>query len=199
MLELAARVDRKKIDPIAVERIRHFRRDDQPERLKKYAENKTKHALLRTALNHFPTLTKSSLFQQLRGEQRPERRRSLLGLLEAYGREARTAALAELETELNRPPAETDTYYLRNVIYLLHWILRESDEPVEKELELLTKATARGQNIYVIRKRSSRSAQKSDAAAKVLTMRLAEIEAMLVRKDISLYPLDEMRKSSIAS
>ena len=40
---------------------------------------------------------------------------------------------------------------IRNVIYLLHRIPREVDEPVEKELELLTRATTRGQNIYVIK------------------------------------------------
>jgi len=197
MLELAARVAvEKKIDPVAVERVRQTAVETiSSERLKKYAENKTKHTLLRTALSHFPTLTKSSLFQQLRGEQRPERRRSLLGLLEAYGREARGAALAELETELNRQPAEIDTYYLRNVIYLLHRIPREADEPLEKELELLTRSTSRGQNIYVIKEAIIPLGHiKTEAAAKALTMRLAEIEAMLVRKDISLYPLDEMQK-----
>lgn len=197
MLELAAKVIiEKKIDPIAVERIRTTAVESiSSERLKKYTENKTKHALLRTALSHFPTLTKASLFQQLRGEQRPERRRSLLSLLEAYGREARAAALVELETELNREPAEIDTYYLRNVIYLLHRVPREADEPVEKELELLTRSTARGQNIYVIKEAIiPLGHMKSEAAAKVLTMRLAEIEVMLVRKDISLYPMDEMQK-----
>ncbi|HEX6097302.1 MAG TPA: DUF4388 domain-containing protein [Thermoanaerobaculia bacterium] len=197
MLELAARVVvEKKIDPIAVERIRGTAVESiSSERLKKYTENKTKHALLRAALSHFPTLTKASLFQQLRGEQRPERRRALLSLLEAYGREARAAATEELEAELNREPAEIDTYYLRNVIYLLHRVPREADEPMEKELELLTRATVRGQNIYVIKEAIiPLGHMKSEAAAKVLTMRLAEIEAMLLRKDISLYPLDEMQK-----
>lgn len=197
MLELAARVIiEKKIDPVAVERIRTTAVESiSSERLKKYTENKTKHALLRTALSHFPSLTKSSLFQQLRGEERPERRRSFLSLLEAYGRDARTSAIAELDVELGRPAAEIDTYYLRNVVYLLHRIPREADEPMEKELELLTKSTARGQNIYVIKEAIiPLGHMKSEAAAKVLTMRLAEIEAMLVRKDISHYPLDEMQK-----
>ncbi len=197
MLELAARVIiEKKIDPIAVERIRTAAVESiSSERLKKYTENKTKHTLLRAALSHFPSLTKSGLFQQLRGEERPERRRSFLSLLEAYGRDARTFAIAELGVELSQPAAEIDTYYLRNVVYLLHRIPREADEPMEKELELLTKSTARGQNIYVIKEAIiPLGHMKSEAAAKVLTMRLAEIEAMLVRKDISLYPLDEMQK-----
>jgi hypothetical protein len=197
MLELAGRVAiEKKIDPTTLERVRSDAIESiSSERLKKYAENKSKHVLLRKALGYFPTLTKTSLFEQLRGEERPERRRSLLGLLEAYGSEARAAALTELEAELNRPAEEIDTYYLRNVIYLLHRIARDTDEAMDKELELLGRATARGQNIYVIKEAVIPLGQlKSEAAVKVLTMRLAEIEAMLVRKDISLYALDEMQK-----
>lgn len=197
MLELAARVIvEKKLDPSTVERVRASAVEAiSSERLKKYAENKSRHPLLRKVLSYFPTLTMPSLFQQLRGEERPDRRRSFLGLLEAYGTEARAAALAELETELGRAADDVDTYYLRNVIYLLHRIQRDSDEGLDKELELLTRATARGQNIYVIKEAVIPLGYlKSEAAAKVLTMRLAELEAMLVRKDISHYPLDEMQK-----
>ena len=197
MLELAARVVvEKKLDASTVERIRADAIDTiSSERLKKYAENKSKHVLLRKALGFFPTLTKESLFEQLRGEQRPERRRTLLSLLEAYGSEARTRALAELENELNRDAGEIDTYYLRNVIYLLHRIARDSEESVEKELALLTRATARGQNIYVIKEAVLPAGQlKGEAPVKLLITRLAEFEAMLVRKDGSLYPVEEMQK-----
>jgi Domain of unknown function (DUF4388) len=197
MLELAARVVvEKKLDGVSVERIRADAVDTiSSERLKKYTENKSKHPLLRRALGFFPTLTKQSLFQQLRGEQRPERRRSLLGLLEAYGAEARLTALVELEHECNRPAAEIDTYYLRNIIYLLHRIGRDSEESTEKELELLTRASARGQNIYVIKEAVIPIGHlKGEAPVKLLTTRLAEFEVMLVRKDVSLYPMEEMQK-----
>ncbi|HUR82808.1 MAG TPA: DUF4388 domain-containing protein [Thermoanaerobaculia bacterium] len=197
MLELAARVIvEKKLDPATVERVRATAVESiSSERLKKYTESKNRHPLLRKALSFFPTLTMPSLFQQLRGEERPERRRSFLSLIEAYGGDARAAALQELEAELNRPPNEIDTYYLRNVVYLLHRIARDTDEGTDKELELLTRATSRGQNIYVIKEAVIPLGHlRSEAAAKVLTMRLAELEAMLIRKDISLYPLDEMQK-----
>jgi hypothetical protein len=197
MLELAARVIvEKKLDPSTVERVRASAVESiSSERLRKYTENKSRHALLRQALSFFPMLTRPGLFEQLRGEERPERRRSFLGLLEAYGSDARNAALVELETELNRPLDEIDTYYLRNVIYLLHRIPRDSDEGVGRELDLLTRATARGQNIYVIKEAVLPLGHlKSEPAAKLLTTRLAEIEAMLIRKDFSLYPMDEMQK-----
>src|SRR5207249_3389930 len=142
------------------------------EQLRKFAENKSKHALLRKALGFFPTLTKGSLFQQLRGEQRPERRRAILGLLEAYGGEGRATALAELDVELQRNPSEVDTYYLRNLIYILHRIARESDESIDKELDALARSSARGQNIYVVKEAANALAQiKSEACVKLLTMR----------------------------
>ena len=196
MLDLAATVAaEKKIDPSSLDRIHGDAVDAiHPEQLRKYAENKAKHPLLRKALAFFPSLKKESLFQQLRGEERAERRRSLLGLLEAHGAAAREMALAELETELARPPQEVDTYYLRNVIYLLHRIPREPEAPVDKELALLTKSTARGQSIYVLKEAVLPLGQvRSDAAVKLLTTRLAECEAMLLRKDTT-YPIDEMHK-----
>src|SRR5262249_45121579 len=197
MLELAeATIVEKKIDATTVERVRAEAiegiRQDQ---LKKLAENKNKHGLLRRALSFFPTLTKEGLFVQLRGEQRPERRRSILGLLEAYGAEARALALAELDAELHRKPEEVDTYYLRNLIYILHRVPRESDEGIDKELETLGRASARGQNIYVIKEAATGLALiKTDACVRLLTTRLAEMEATLLRSDTSMYPMEEMQK-----
>ena len=123
-------------------------------------------------------LTVEALFQELRGEQRPERRRAILSLLEAHGMAARERALTELENELKLKPGDVDTYYLRNVIYLLHRIARESNDGVEHELDLLTRASARGQNIYVIKEAIMPVGQiKTDAAVKLLILRLAEFEA----------------------
>lgn len=197
ILELAESVIvEKKLDPSTVDRIcNECVETISPEQLKKYGEQKTKHPLLRGVLNFFPALRRDSLLQQLRGEARPERRRALLGLLESYGTAGREAVIAELETELNRPASEVDTYYLRNLIYILHRVPRDPDEPVEKELELLTRASARGQSIYVIKEAVVPLGQiKTEASVKLLTLRLAEFEATLVRSDTSMYPMDEMQK-----
>lgn len=197
MLELAESViTEKKIDPSTVERVRADAVEAlSSEEIKKYSESKSRRALLPKALAFFPTLGIETLFQDLRGEQRPERRRSLLGILEAYGTVAREKALLELEGELNRPPAEIDTYYLRNVIYLLHRIPRDPDVPFEKELQLLTRASSRGQSIYVIKEAIVPLGQiKTGDSVKLLVTRLAEFEAILLRKDSSLYPIEEMQK-----
>ena len=197
MLELAElSITEMKLDPVTVDRVRGEAVDSiSSEQLKKYAENRSKHALLRKALRFFPTLTMENLFEQLRGEARPERRRSLLGLLEAYGSVGRAGALSELDIELKRPAGEVDTYYLRNLIYLLHRIPRESDQELDKELDALARSSAPGQSIYVIKEAATALAQmKSEACVKLLTMRLAEFESMLVRNDTSQYPVDEMQK-----
>lgn len=186
----------KRLDASTVDRMRSEAAEGlNYEQIKKYGESKSKRQMLPKVLSFFPTLTTKSLFEQLRGERRPDQRRYLLGVLEAYGTEAREIALTDLESELNRPPNEIDTYYLRNVIYLLHRIPRESDSGVEKELELLTRSSARGQSIYVIKEAVTPLGQiKSDAAVKLLTMRLAEFESILTRKDTSQYPIEEMQK-----
>ena len=196
MLELAdIVVAEKKLDAITVDRIRADTLGSiSSEQLKKYTENRSKHAVLRKVLAFFPALTRESLLKELRGEEKPERRRSLLALLEAWGPAAREAALADLDAELKRPEGEADTYYLRNLIYLLHRIPRESETSVDREVELMTRATARGQSIYVIKEAMLVLGQiKTEAVVKLLTMRLAETEAMLVRKDAT-YPADEMQK-----
>jgi hypothetical protein len=197
MLELADQVVvEKKIDAATVDRVREEAvQAIDAEQIRKYNENKSKRALLPKALSMFPKLTVDALFQALRGEQKAEQRRSVLSMLEAHGAAARERAVAELTSELQRPQSDIDTYYLRNVVYLLHRIARESDEGVDHELELLTRASARGQNIYVIKEAITPLGQiKTDASVKLLILRLAEFEALLTRNDTSMYPIEQMQK-----
>ena len=198
ILDLAATVaEEKKIDAITLDRIHNDALDAvSSEQLKKYTENKARHPILRRFLGFFPKLQKETLFADLRGEERPERRRAVLALLEAYGTEGRDAAIAELDKEYARPEPEQDTYYLRNLIYLLHRIPRDPGAPVDKELALLAKATAVGQSIYVVKEAALPLGQmKGDAPVKLLTQRLAEYEALLLRtKDKPVYPPDEVQK-----
>jgi hypothetical protein len=197
IFELAETViEEKKLDPSTIDRIRvDLAETISPEQLKQYGEHKAKYPLLRKALAFFPPLQLENLLQELRVEERPERRRSILGLLEAYGPQAREAAVAELPVELDRPVEEIAPYYLRNLIYLMHRIPRSEEAPVEAEIDLLARASTRGQSIYVIKEAMLPLGQiRSEAAVKLLTMRLAEAEATLLRSDTSLYPVDEMHK-----
>lgn len=195
MLDVANEgITEKKLDIVAVDRTRAEAADGiNSVQLRKYVENKGRHAALKIALEFFPTLHIDQLFQQLRGEPRAERRRTLLGLIEAHVLDGRQYALEELERELQR--SDVDTYYLRNLIYLLHRILRDNDDDLDRELQALTQASARGQNIYVIKEAMTAIGQiRTEASVKLLTTRLAEFEALLLRGDTSQYPVGEMQK-----
>jgi hypothetical protein len=187
-------ITEKKLDVAAVDHVRSEAVDGiNAAQLRKYAENKGRHAALRLVLGFFPTLRLSELFGHLRGEPKAERRRSIIGFIEAWGVPGRDTALEYLDGELQRP--DVDTYYLRNLIYLLHRVQRFSDDSVERELELLTRASAPGQNIYVIKEAATAIGQIGlEAAVKLLTLRLAEFEAMLLKGDTGDYPAAEVQK-----
>jgi len=161
--------------------------------LRKFAENKSKHAAVKIVLEFFPALRLETLFRKLRVEESADRRRSILGFIEAYGVAGRDAALDELDRELQRD--DVATYYLRNLIYLLHRIARESQETIGREFEALTKSSAPGNIIYVIKETATALGLiRTDASVKLLTTRLAEFEATLLRNDTSTYPAGEMQK-----
>src|SRR5947209_5400703 len=191
MLDVAEdTITERKLDIAPVDQIRAEAAETiNQAQLRKYAENKIKHAALKIALEFFPTLHLYKLFEQLRGEPRAERRRALLGFLEAYGIYAREAAIAQLELELERP--DVDTYYLRNLIYLLHRIQRDSTDTVDRELDALATVSAVGQNIYVVKEAATALGQiRSEASVKLLTTRLAEYEALLLRNDTQYPPME---------
>lgn len=195
MLDVAEdTIAERKLDPAAVNPILNEAADAiSSVQLRKYSENKAKHAALKITLEFFPTLRLETVLRNLRGEPRAERRRTLLGIIEAYGILGRNAALADLERELARP--DVDTYYLRNLIFLLCRCPRQSDDGLDHEQALLTKASAPGQNIYVIKEAATAIGQiKTETSVKVLTTRLAEFEATLLRNDQSMYPAAEMQK-----
>jgi len=195
MLDVAGdSVTEKKLEPVDVERVLAEAADGVSSvQLRKYSENKSKHVALKIVLDFFPTLHLEPLLRGLRGEQRAERRRTLLGIIEAHGIAGRAAALEDLERELSRP--DVDTYYLRNLIYLLHRITRDSDDDVDREVAALNVASARGQNIYVIKEAATALGQiRFDGSVKILTTRLTEFEGLLLRAEPTPYPLAEVHK-----
>jgi len=184
----------RKLDMAAVDKIRGEAADAiSAVQLRKYTDNRARHGALRIALDFFPSLRLETLFKQLRGEQKADRRRTLLGFIEAYGATGRDAAVTELDRELARP--DIDTYYLRNLIYIMHRSPRVSNDGIDRELAALEKASARGMNIYVIKEAATALGQiRTDESVTLLTTRLAEFEALLLRSDSSMYPVAEMQK-----
>jgi hypothetical protein len=195
MLDVAEdSISERRLDLTVVDRIRAEAVEMiSAAQLRKFAENKSRHAAVKIVLEFFPTLRLGALFGKLRVESSAERRRSLLGFIEAYGAVGRDAALDELDQELERD--EHFRYYLRNLVYLTHRIARESDETIGRELAALAKSSEPGNLIYVIKESATALGLiRTDASVKLLTTRLAEFEAMLFRNDTSSYPIGEMQK-----
>ncbi|HVT44191.1 MAG TPA: DUF4388 domain-containing protein [Thermoanaerobaculia bacterium] len=164
------------------------------EQLRRYVANKGRHQLLRKALRFFPSLSAEKLLNALRGEKLPEKRRAILAMIEAWGPEGRQAAFQRLLQELDRA-GDVDTWFLRNTVFLLHRIRRESGDSVDEELEVLTRASSRERSIFVVKEAvTALGSIQTDEATMLLLARLAEYEALLLRGDESRGPYAEIIK-----
>ncbi len=139
LLEEAGRIlAEKKVDGAAAEASRKRALDGlDPERLRSYAEETQNHPLLRAALSFFPALTPRRLLSELQVEEKRERRRLLLSLLEVHGATARTAALEGLQASLAAGSPSSEWHFKRNLLYLLRRIPRPPEQPEDAELEAL--------------------------------------------------------------
>jgi hypothetical protein len=88
-------------------------------------------------LSFFPGFSVGALVQELRVEEKRERRRLLLSLLEIYGPEARTMALDILRKLAAEGPPEVDWHFKRNLLYLLRKSPRPSGQDADADLEAL--------------------------------------------------------------
>ena len=122
-----------------------------PDRLRKFAESPDRHPLLRTAMGFYARLTPQGLLRDLREEDRRDRRRLLLALLEVHGPAARAAAMESLEMSLSGGAKEADPYYQRNLVYLLRQLPRPPAVPVEDEIDLMVRAAPVGAAAVVLK------------------------------------------------
>src|SRR6185503_18875375 len=143
---VAARVvAEKKVGQTVADAVQHSSNDVlSPERLKKFAESPDRHALLRSVMGFYSRLTPEGLLREVREEERRDRRRLFLALLEVHGPSARAAAMEALETSLAGGAKEADPYFQRNLIYLLRQIPRPAEAPVEDEIDMIVRAAPIG-------------------------------------------------------
>jgi len=106
-----------------------------PERLKIAAENASQHASLRRLLGFFSALGPEGLLDQLAREEKRDRRRLLLALLEVHGEPARAAAYEALAVPI-REIAVEGWYFRRNLLYLLRKIPRPEELPLDEEIDV---------------------------------------------------------------
>jgi hypothetical protein len=106
------------------------------EHVRSLGEDSRNHEPLARILSFFPGLVATKLLNELRVEEKRERRRLLLSLLEIHGAEARSTALALLSESREGDPAQ-DWHFKRNLLYLLRRIPRATEEPTGAELDAL--------------------------------------------------------------
>jgi hypothetical protein len=122
-----------------------------PDRLRKFAESPDRHPLLRGVMGFYARLTPQGLLHELRDEERRDRRRLILALLEVHGAAARAAAMESLETSLAGGAKEADPFYQRNLVYLLRQLPRPPEAPVEDEIDLMVRAAPVGAAAVVLK------------------------------------------------
>ncbi|HWC66320.1 MAG TPA: DUF4388 domain-containing protein, partial [Thermoanaerobaculia bacterium] len=184
MFDLAERlVAEKKVDP---ERADLTRRGMQElvdlDRLRTWAEDASRQSILRKVLGFFPALSPQGILDELETEQKRERRRLLVTLLQVHGPVARRAALEKLRQPLNPAAGQAGWYFQRNLLNVLRRIPRPDDSPLEAEIEMLGSLGRPGQHILLIKEVMANLAMiRHDKTAAVLISIAREFEALAAK------------------
>jgi hypothetical protein len=195
MLRLAERIiTEKKLDGEVVKSIRGRAHETlSPEKLWEFADRPEKHEALRPVLGFFPALTPKGLLRGVHEEERRERRKLLLALLEVHGAPVRILALELLEATLDGAESDPDGYFRRNLVYLLRRVPRPTDAPIDRELDLLMKLSGWGHPPLVIKEAvAAIGTIPRPESERTLMKRLAEMEKMLVENDSGSDDSDEL-------
>jgi hypothetical protein len=109
------------------------------DRVRALGEDVRNHRPLASILSFFPGLSLTALIEELRVEEKRERRHLLLSLIEIYGPEARATALGLLTELAAKGPLAQDWHFKRNLLYLLRKLPRTAEQAVEPELDALVR------------------------------------------------------------
>lgn len=197
MFELAMRIaDERHVDPEDVADLRRTANErlDQG-RLREQLESKDSHFLLRRVLNFFAPYQVDPLLDELQSEEKRERRRAILALLEVHGAAARAAALDRLKPLLDRKDDEQAQFEARNLTYLLNRIPRGEHADVQEELDLLAALSSTSFRAIVVREAVAVLGNiRSDRSEKILISRLEELEATAISPGSTAYSEVETRQ-----
>lgn len=193
MFEVADRlIAEKRVEPAAVEAARRKAFDALDfERLRSLQEEPDKHGLLRKVLEFFPGLRIPALLEGIQTEEKRERRRLLLSLLEVHGPAARAAALEGLQSlVLSGAPPSQDWHYKRNLLYVIRRLPRAADQPLETEMDLLTRLSEPGLPPPLVKEAIAALGQiRHERAEAILVSRIHGLEQILLKKGDA--PFDE--------
>jgi hypothetical protein len=196
MLELAERLTtEKRVDVGTVELVRRKLGEtlDQ-EQLKKFTERPEQHAQLRPVLQFFTEMRPEGLLEELRREQKRDRRRLILALLEVHGAPTRSAAFEGLSRVPGTAVGEEEWFYRRNLVYLLRRIPRTPEASFEDESDVVLRHAQLGLPLLLVKESVATLAQyKDERVEQGLTQLLFELEAMLGQQEKAPYEPKDLR------
>jgi len=196
MFELAERLtSEKKVDSGTVELVRRRLGDTlDGEQLRKFTEKPDQHTLLRKVLQFFSAFRPEGLLEELHREQKRDRRRLILAMLEVHGSPARATAYHELARVPSRAVDEEEWFYRRNLVYLLRRIPRSPEATFEDESEVVVRHAQLGLPLLLVKEAVATLAQyKDEKAEQGLTQMLFEIEGMLQEAEGAPYEAKDLR------
>jgi hypothetical protein len=140
MLDLALGMGlNNKLDPEAVTGVRKTAHKSlSSNQLHRVSNERDNYPLLRKILFFFDEFAVPNLLDSLQREEKRDKRRLLLALIEVYGEDARKMAVDRLETLLAGTNVATDWHFARNLLCILTQIPRTGDAPLKAEIELIT-------------------------------------------------------------
>jgi hypothetical protein len=161
--------------------------------LRKYAENEDKRLLLRRVLTFFPAYQIDNLMQDLMVEERRDRRRILLRLLMIHGNEARQKSIDILEQSLSGNVPQP-WFVQRNLIYLMRSINAGEESDLDKEIDLLVRASVPGGELPLLREALTALGQiDHPRAGKTLVARVSDLEDVLLQKGNAAHQASEIQ------
>jgi hypothetical protein len=196
MLELAERLtSEKKVDAGTVELVRRRLGDTlDGEQLRKFTEKPDQHALLRKVLQFFTAFRPEGLLEELHREQKRDRRRLILAMLEVHGAPTRVAAYHELSRVPSRAVDEEEWFYRRNLVYLLRRIPRSAEATFDDESEVVVRHAQLGLPLLLVKESVATLAQyKDERAEQGLAQMLFEVEGMLEEPEGAPYEAKDLR------
>lgn len=197
MFDLAERIIvEKKVDFTIVQVVRQRTGEGlDPDMLRRFAESPEKHVQLRKVLNFFTPLTPHGLLEDLAVEEKRDKRRLALALLEAHGSAARAAAIESLEKIVADREIDPNGFFARNLLYLLRRIPAPAGTDLAEEVRAIAGFVSLDAPSFLLKEVIAYLGQaRHELGEKPLIGLLDEVERNLLKPKESLYDPQEQRQ-----
>lgn len=195
-----------KVSPTSVDSARRKAQEALDlEKVRSLGEDSRNHEPLARVLSFFPAFSVSSLVGELRVEEKRERRRLILSLLEAHGPKARKTALDVLRQLATEGVPVQDWHFKRNLLYLLRKLPRAADQTAGPELDAILPFADPALPAPLVKEAIAGLSQIKDERAEASLLTLVQgLETVLTKKgdapfdEAELQPLLDRAVSALA-